>query len=56
MDLTAKLQIKPGQPVAGIGAPDGVRLVRQVAIDETWSAPRLRPAFAGAGGVLAQRR
>src|ERR1700722_9262071 len=26
MDLTAKLQIKPGQTVAAVGAPDGVPL------------------------------
>jgi hypothetical protein len=32
VDLSGKLQIKPGQPV------------RQVSIDDTWSALRFRPA------------
>jgi hypothetical protein len=68
MTLADKLQIKPGQEVAvlrapddvdpgvpaGGGAPDeadapfrgqprGLRPVRQIAIDDTWSALRVRP-------------
>jgi hypothetical protein len=65
MNVTAKLQIKPGQRVAVLAAypkagklgtdlnrdvlaallaGQGVQPVRQVAIDETWSALRFRPA------------
>jgi hypothetical protein len=40
MDLSGKLQIKPGQSVA----VRGVQPVRQVSIDDTWSALRFRPA------------
>ncbi len=64
MDVSAKLQIKPGQRIATVGMLDdvppiagesrdllsaaltgeGVQPVRQVAIDEVWSALRFRPA------------
>ena len=80
MNVTAKLQIKPGQRIAILAGPaieaarrdklawiaypkagrlgtdlnrdilaatlagEGVRPVRQIAIDETWSALRFRPA------------
>ena len=55
MDLSAKLQIKPGQrgqPGTDVNrdilakslAGRGVRPVRQIAIDEVWSALRFRPA------------
>jgi hypothetical protein len=54
MDLAGKLQLKPGQSAAVVGRPDdvaldlvkarGVQPVRQVALDDTWSALRLRPA------------
>jgi hypothetical protein len=65
MELSAKLQIKPGSKVAVLAAPvggpelgtdlnrdvlarsltaAGVQPVRQIAIDEVWSALRFRPA------------
>jgi hypothetical protein len=45
MDLSAKLQIKPGQRVATITAcRGGMQPVRQIAIDGVWSALRFRPA------------
>ena len=43
VDLSGKLQIKPGQSAAAL-ADQGMQPVRQVSIDDTWSALRFRPA------------
>jgi hypothetical protein len=56
MDLAGKLQLKPcpkagkpgtdldRDPLAELARHEHVRPVRQVALDEVWSALRLRPA------------